>query len=238
MGWSLADRDNNPILPNGILKDALGNTIADFSGGSGGGDIALQAGDQIVWAGDTILLRAEADHLRTPDKFSSQADIVAQANAANQVTVGGLPGGPGIIFGSGGDTNLYRSAANVLASDDSIRVVGGAGESSYFGAAALGAAGSAAEIGSLGDPNGAYMRAIGSGANVSARIRPKGTGESVLEGSAGTPKVRVNETGVGFYNATPVAQVTITGSRGGNAALADLLTKLATTGLIVDGTSA
>lgn len=42
---------------------------------------------------------------------------------------------------------------------------------------------------------------------------------------------------IGFWNATPVAQQTVTGSRGGNAALADLLTKLATAGLIVDGTS-
>jgi len=40
-----------------------------------------------------------------------------------------------------------------------------------------------------------------------------------------------------FHNATAVAQQTVTGSRGGNAALADLLTKLANTGLIVDGTS-
>jgi hypothetical protein len=42
---------------------------------------------------------------------------------------------------------------------------------------------------------------------------------------------------VGFYNTSPVSQQTITGSRGGNAALADLLTKLALTGLIVDSTT-
>lgn len=43
---------------------------------------------------------------------------------------------------------------------------------------------------------------------------------------------------LGFHGATSVAQQTVTGSRGGNAALASLLTKLATLGLIVDGTSA
>lgn len=43
---------------------------------------------------------------------------------------------------------------------------------------------------------------------------------------------------VGFYGTAAVAQQTVTGSRGGNAALADLLTKLATLGLIVDGSSA
>lgn len=43
---------------------------------------------------------------------------------------------------------------------------------------------------------------------------------------------------IGFYGTAAVAQQTVTGSRGGNAALADLLTKLATLGLIVDGSSA
>lgn len=43
---------------------------------------------------------------------------------------------------------------------------------------------------------------------------------------------------VGFHGATPVAKQTVTGSRGGNAALASLLTALATLGLIVDGSSA
>lgn len=42
----------------------------------------------------------------------------------------------------------------------------------------------------------------------------------------------------GFYGHATAAQQTITGSRSGNAALADLLTKLALTGIIVDGSSA
>ncbi len=41
-----------------------------------------------------------------------------------------------------------------------------------------------------------------------------------------------------FHGAAGAAQQTVSGSRGGNAALADLLTKLATLGLIVNGTSA
>lgn len=43
--------------------------------------------------------------------------------------------------------------------------------------------------------------------------------------------------GIGFYGATPVAKQTITGSRGSNAALADLLTKLANMGVITDSTT-
>jgi hypothetical protein len=39
------------------------------------------------------------------------------------------------------------------------------------------------------------------------------------------------------YDAAPIVKPTVTGSRGGNAALADLLTKLASLGLIVDSSS-
>lgn len=42
---------------------------------------------------------------------------------------------------------------------------------------------------------------------------------------------------LGFRGSAPVAKETVTGSRGGNAALADLLTKLANLGLITDGSS-
>lgn len=55
-----------------------------------------------------------------------------------------------------------------------------------------------------------------------------GTTDVVKAGSATT---------LGFYGATPVARPTITGSRGGNAALADLLTQLAAEGLVTDGTT-
>lgn len=51
-------------------------------------------------------------------------------------------------------------------------------------------------------------------------------------------RFRWNDTGIGFYATAPVALQNITGSRGGNAALADLLTKLALTGLLTDGTTA
>lgn len=43
---------------------------------------------------------------------------------------------------------------------------------------------------------------------------------------------------LGFHGATPVAQQAVTGSRGDGTALANLLTALATLGLIVDGTTA
>ena len=47
-----------------------------------------------------------------------------------------------------------------------------------------------------------------------------------------------NGNAIGFYGATPAVKPTVTGSRGGNAALADLLTELATLGLITDSSTA
>lgn len=43
---------------------------------------------------------------------------------------------------------------------------------------------------------------------------------------------------VGFFGATPASKPSVTGSRGGNAALASLLTALATLGLVTDNTTA
>lgn len=43
---------------------------------------------------------------------------------------------------------------------------------------------------------------------------------------------------VGFSGVTPIARQTVTGSRGGNAALASFLTAMAATGLITDGSTA
>ena len=47
----------------------------------------------------------------------------------------------------------------------------------------------------------------------------------------------IDSTTIGFFGATPAAKPTVTGSRGGNAALASLLTALATLGLITDSSS-
>lgn len=65
----------------------------------------------------------------------------------------------------------------------------------------------------------------------------------VNNGTAGTFRdmklrnIELTGTLLGFYGATPATKPTATGSRGGNAALASLLTQLATLGLITDSTS-
>jgi len=63
-----------------------------------------------------------------------------------------------------------------------------------------------------------------------------GSGES-MQLYAGAAKLEWDSTGLGFYGATPSAKPTVSGSTGGNAALQDLLSKLATLGLITDSTT-
>lgn len=69
------------------------------------------------------------------------------------------------------------------------------------------------------------------------RLVPATTGQ--LRNPANTSSlVEWNATGLGFFNVAPIARPTITGSRGGNAALASLLTQGALLGLWIDTTTA
>jgi hypothetical protein len=54
----------------------------------------------------------------------------------------------------------------------------------------------------------------------------------------GDTRIEADGTGLRFFGGSPVAKPTVTGSRGGNAALASLLTALSNLGLVVDSTSA
>jgi hypothetical protein len=42
---------------------------------------------------------------------------------------------------------------------------------------------------------------------------------------------------MGFFGTNPIIKPTVTGSRGGNAALASLLTQLAALGLVIDSST-
>jgi hypothetical protein len=74
----------------------------------------------------------------------------------------------------------------------------------------------------------ALVQANGAAVNVPILIRGKGVGATIL-GNAAAP--------VGFFGSTGGAKPTVSGSRGGNVALASLLTALASLGLITDSTT-
>jgi len=88
----------------------------------------------------------------------------------------------------------------------------------------------------------------GGGANTTSQILHKGSGSftikaedagsSLVFATNAATRISMNDTGIGFFGATAAAKPTVTGSRGGNAALADLLTELATLGLITDSSTA
>lgn len=74
--------------------------------------------------------------------------------------------------------------------------------------------------------------------DVGMLVMPRGTGTGILADGLSSGKFRWNQTGIGFNTTSPIAKPTVTGSRAGNAALADLLTKLSSYGLITDSTTA
>jgi len=91
--------------------------------------------------------------------------------------------------------------------------------------------------------DGVNISGLSSGANVfigagSAATAQLGAGSAVEILVGATARIRADATGLGFFNVTPVARPTVSGSRGGNAALASLLTGLANLGLVTDSSSA
>jgi len=76
-------------------------------------------------AGDDVnLYRNAANQLRTDDLFLAGGDVYAAYPTSATVAMGDRIGGglAGITFGSAADTNLYRSAANWLRTDDNFHV--------------------------------------------------------------------------------------------------------------------
>jgi len=86
---------------------------------------------------------------------------------------------------------------------------------------------------------------IFAGASIGAAVWGHTVGAHTIElFTANAMRVQIGDagttlfTGVGFYGTAPVTRQAVSGSRGANAALASLLTALATTGLITDSSTA
>lgn len=184
-----------------------------------------------------------------------------------------------LLFGTALDTNLYRYAADSLATDDAlyllrnatgysqninnphatgtgINVTLGAATSAVLKAQITGDAG----YRFLADANGTLWWGPGTAGYDSYLYRSgvnalrtdssftaaslTATGTATVSGAlyanshaavAGNLAIAGN---VGFYGTASVAKPTVTGSRGGNAALASLLTALASQGLLTDSSTA
>lgn len=90
-----------------LSKLTLSSTATDALSVAGGIKVATAGNDPGVYVGDDSLI-FDAD-------LADTMGIQGQQTATNG----------GIVFGSGKDTNIYRSAANTLKTDDSLVVSGG-----------------------------------------------------------------------------------------------------------------
>ena len=88
----------------------------------------------------------------------------------------------------------------------------------------------------FGDQTSAWWNVTTSGGTFTINNLVSGGGTPRIDIGAGTAEIKLHG-GVGFQGTNPITKPTVTGSRGGNAALASLLTALANYGLITDSTS-
>lgn len=154
--------------------------------------------------------------------FDSLLRVDASASGSPKLSAVGSATNIGILVqtkGTGGVSFARGDSATCF------RVAGGSGTATTYLEAAAGS-------------GGATITARGSDTNADVILTGKGTaGVNILDGG-GASKLRANTTGIGFNASTPIAKPAITGSRSGNAALANLLTQLANYGLITDSTTA
>ena len=98
-----------------------------------------------------------------------------------------------------------------------------------------GVSGSGAQI-EFDDQNAQYAT-IAATFDVNAQPRTASLKFSVRSADVMTERLKLNGTGIGFFGARPVAQPVVAGSRGGNAALGNLLAALSRLGLISDSST-
>jgi hypothetical protein len=68
-------------------------------------------------------------------------------------------------------------------------------------------------------------------------LRGTGGGGVRLKGHDGSLRIVASDVGIGFNGAAPLAKPSVSGSKGGNVALENLITALSAYGLITDATS-
>jgi parallel beta-helix repeat protein len=135
---------------------------------------------------------------------------------------------PSYSFIGDSQTGLYSAASGVLAAS------AGGSVSTVFQAAS-----SAVNYPVLRSDSGADVSVFseGSSASINLRLNSKGNGSVVLGNSFGGVSLIAASGVLGFHGASAILKPTITGAKGGNVALTNLLTALANYGLITDSTT-
>lgn len=209
-------------IAGGINATAVGSDAQ-----SGAGSVGV--GAQVRAGTDTVAVGYRASTANRTGAVSVGKDSAASADAAVALGPTALAQGPNsIAVGSGARTGTPADSVALGANAQAL-----AYRSVALGQGAMVAAGHD------------YSIAIGNGvattADHQARIGDSTT-TVVIPGSfrqlGGDALFGGSGKKIGFYGSAGITKPTVTGSRGGNATLASLLTLLASMGLITDGTTA
>jgi hypothetical protein len=191
---------------------------------------------RIVFTGNSVIGPAAFDpstlHNPATNIFAYSEDTTSKFYG-NQATIGT----GGLTVNGAVDINSAVSISGVLTMEttDIKRNVATSGLLIYGGTSAT----DGANLRFYGMTNGSFPGVFR--AQFGGNTGGSDVGYFVLEGRDGANSVqeyfRADHTGLGWWGVTPVAQPTVTGSKGGNAALDSLLTALESYGLIVDSTT-
>lgn len=228
----------------GIANVAIGSTsLSANTTGSGNIALGLNSMRFTTIGGGNLAIGTEALYSNT----SGNASIAIGDGALRSVTVGGnLAVGISALYGPGGvltnatTTGLrqtavgYQTGQNSSTQRNDIVAIGyqalvGGNNAIAIGSGVLAGAAGTVAIGK--DSAGT------SASTTTANEIKLGTALHTLN-IIGNASIGGSSNNLGFYAATPAAKQAVTGSRGGNAALASLLTALATIGLITDSSTA
>ncbi len=246
--------------------ELLGNTgtVRVRPASSGGLDLgstgapwgaAYFADDKYLWFGATQDASIGWSNSNTRFEILSDGDLILEGSGGRvEIWVADLiiDSGNDILPANAGGSDLGSGSAqwgNIYVDDNKFIYFGDSNHyagyvssltSLYFRTASVGISGTSADVliqsggGGTGATTGDVWIETGGGSGVSTYgsiyLRPGYTTGS------GTMMELGNGT-IGFYGVTPVAKPTVSGSKGGNAALASLMTALSNLGLVTDSTT-
>lgn len=202
------------------------------------------------------LLHLASERSATASFYLEQSDYCNLYNVGSEQTAGS--GKHGLVLDSCIGVNVFGAMGFAQGSQaDAVRITNDASSSRTSDITLVGLLNAGFATNTLNDTTsnglvlaaatprlGIYFSPGGQGIRVGKMrifpgvIRGDGGNGFLIQNAAGSSTwLQANETGLGFYGATPIAKPAITGSRGANDALASLLTALANLGLVTDSSS-
>jgi hypothetical protein len=166
-----------------------------------------------------------------------------RSDGANAFPTGGAPGGNAtdiqVNDGAGGLTGsgdfTYDASTGTLAFIPAAQ--GGSFEANPVDS------GSAADFSVAAAPSSGFINALATDGTNNGQVNIDHTGVEIKTVGAAdvtidpARNIKMSGTGLGFFGTPAIAKPTVSGSKGGNAALTSLITALANYGLITDSTT-